>query len=327
MVLRIFVDLGNFGSYAKIARPDHWFKNVFVLPGFVLAILYQPSLLQWASVPLIIAALGATCIVASSNYTINEIIDAPFDRLHPSKKFRPAAMGHIDFPAGIVQWLILGMIGIAAGIIVNLAFGVTLVLFWLMGCVYNLPPLRFKDTPYLDVLCESANNPIRLALGWYALVPDLIPPLSLLMAFWMVGAFFMTAKRYAEYRRIGDKHLAGQYRKSLAYYDEYKLLVSIIFYTACSALFSGIFLIRYSLELIVCVPLIAGFFSYYLKITFRPDSPVQQPEKLYTERGFVLYMLVTVMFISAMLFIKVPILYDLFNVAPPSFEPLWQISE
>ena len=28
-----------------------------------------------------------------------------------------------------------------------------------MGVVYNVPPLRTKEWPYLDVLSESVNNP------------------------------------------------------------------------------------------------------------------------------------------------------------------------
>ena len=31
--------------YIKIARIDHWFKNVFVLPGTIIALLASPELL------------------------------------------------------------------------------------------------------------------------------------------------------------------------------------------------------------------------------------------------------------------------------------------
>ena len=27
------------GAYIKIARPDHWVKNVFIMPGLVLALI------------------------------------------------------------------------------------------------------------------------------------------------------------------------------------------------------------------------------------------------------------------------------------------------
>ncbi len=32
-----------------------------------------------------------------------------------------------------------------------------------MGLVHNVPPVRSKELPYIDVLSESVNNPIRLA--------------------------------------------------------------------------------------------------------------------------------------------------------------------
>ena len=28
-------------SYLSIARPDHWFKNIFLVPGFALAISFS----------------------------------------------------------------------------------------------------------------------------------------------------------------------------------------------------------------------------------------------------------------------------------------------
>ena len=73
----------------------------------------------------------------------------------------------------------------------SFAFGLSASMLWLMGCVYNLHPIRTKDIPYIDVLSESLNNPIRLALGWHAVVTDRVPPLSLILAYWMIGAFFM----------------------------------------------------------------------------------------------------------------------------------------
>jgi hypothetical protein len=154
-----------------------------------------------------------------------------------------------------------------------------------------------------------------LALGWYALVPDVFPPVSLLLAFWMVGAFFMTAKRYAEYRSIGDHHQAGLYRKSLAHYNENRLLVAMFFYTAASAFCGGVFIVRYKLELVLSIPLLAGCFGYYLMLAFREDSPVQRPEQLYAERNFVSYLAVTVLVIVGLVFVEIPAMYQLFNVS------------
>ena len=47
---------------------------------------------------------------------------------------------------------------------------------WVMGCVYNVPPMRTKDRPWLDVLSEAINNPLRLLIGWYMVPSGLIAP-------------------------------------------------------------------------------------------------------------------------------------------------------
>ena len=152
---------------------------------------------------------------------------------------------------------------------------------WVMGLMYNVPPVRTKELPHLDVLSESVNNPLRLLLGWFVLMTDRFPPLSLILAYWMVGAFFMATKRFAEYRRIGDREVAAQYRKSFGYYTEERFLVSMFFYVAMCALFAGIFMVRYHAELILFIPVAAGFFAYYLKLGLQDDSPVQNPERLF----------------------------------------------
>src|SRR5256885_3132905 len=86
-------------AHASIARPDHWFKNVFMALGVLLAFFYHPELLTGAVVASIALALVATCLIASSNYTINEILDAPRDRSHPSKRGRPIPSGRLWLPA------------------------------------------------------------------------------------------------------------------------------------------------------------------------------------------------------------------------------------
>ena len=140
-----------------------------------------------------------------------------------------------------------------------------------------MPPVRTKEWPYVDVLSESVNNPIRLLLGWFALVTDRVPPLSLAISYWMVGAFFMAMKRYAEYRHIGDPAVAAAYRRSFEYYTEERLLVSLFFYATACALFAGIFIVRYHLELILFVPLAAGLFAYYLQLGHAARQPGAEP--------------------------------------------------
>jgi hypothetical protein len=148
---------------------------------------------------------------------------------------------------------------------------------------------------------------------------------SLLIAYWMVGAFFMGMKRYAEYRHIGDPKVAAAYRHSFAWYTEERLLVSVFFYATSCALFAGIFIVRYHLELMLFAPLAAGMFAYYLHIGMLPDSPAQNPEKLDRQRGFFAYMVMSTVVFILLMFVSIPGLYELFNVEPALMEPLWTL--
>jgi 4-hydroxybenzoate polyprenyltransferase len=272
-----------------------------------------------------VLAVVATCLVASSNYVLNELLDAPNDRLHPEKKHRPVPSGLVKLPIGYAEWIALGVAGFAIALQINIYFFASALFLWVMGVLYNVPPIRTKEWPYLDVLSESINNPIRLLLGWFALVTDHVPPLSLVISYWMIGAFFMAMKRYAEFRHIGDRRVAAAYRRSFEFYTEERLLVSIVFYATACALFAGIFIVRYHLELILFAPFAAGLFAYYMHIGMLPDSPVQNPEKLYRQKGFFAYMVLCTVVFVVLMFTSIPALYRLFNVETVTIAPLWTL--
>jgi hypothetical protein len=207
---------------------------------------------------------------------------------------------------------------------VNMPFFTTGLALWVMGLVYNVPPVRSKELPYIDVLSESINNPLRLLLGWFVVSPGSVVPLSLVTSYWMVGAFFMAAKRFAEYRTIGSAVEAGEYRRSFRYYNEDSLLVSIFFYATAAALMLGVFIVRYKLELILCVPLFAGFFAVYMRTALKEDSPVQAPERLYRERGLMTYLVACVAAFAGALLVHIPALYGWFNVESSRLPALWK---
>jgi hypothetical protein len=66
-----------------------------------------------------------------------------------------------------VQWVALMAAGIAVAIQISVPFMLSVLALWVMGCVYNIPPVRSKDLPYVDVLSEAVNNPIRMLAGWF----------------------------------------------------------------------------------------------------------------------------------------------------------------
>ncbi|NYF91951.1 UbiA prenyltransferase family protein [Tunturiibacter empetritectus] len=308
-------------AHLAIARLDHSIKNLFVLPGVIVPLSVYPALFTPHLLITLLLAFVAVTLVACSNYVINEVLDAPFDRLHPTKRNRPAARGLVNIPAAYVQWLLMMVAGIAIGLTISRMFALVALILWIMGCLYNFPPIRTKDVPYLDVLTESINNPLRMLLGWYAVTSVLVPPVSLLIAYWMLGCYFMGLKRFSELSEIGDRAVAGAYRASFKRYTPESLLVSVVFYASTAMLFLGAFIIRYRIELILGFPLVAFTMAVYLKLAFKHDSAVQNPEKLYREPLLMAAFTSTALVMGLLLFVRIPRLEMFFTPTLPSATP------
>lgn len=297
-------------SYIKIARPDHWIKNIFILPGVVIAfvLLGVPQDIIGAIIKLIVGFM-ATCFIASANYVINEWLDAEFDKFHPIKKNRPVVTQNMQFAWVMIEYAGCIIVGLGLSLFINKPFLVTEIILLIMGVLYNVKPIRTKDIVYLDVLSESVNNMLRLLLGWFIITDNCLPPSSIMAGYWLGGAFLMAVKRYAEYRMINDPESAGQYRKSFSKYTEATLLCSSFFYALCSTFLVGVFLLKYRIEYIIAIPVMFAMFCYYLYIAHKPDSAVQKPEKLFREKKLMLLVAFFVIVFAVLTVVDIPIMH------------------
>jgi len=311
LISPVSISRRRFAAHISLFRLDHSVKQIFVVPGIVIAVSLTREALDVAFLTRIVLGLAAIVAVASSNYVLNELLDAPFDRLHPTKCLRPAALGIISFPLAYCQWIVCGLVGFLFALEVSNALFLSVLTLWIMGCLYNIPPIRMKDIPYLDVLSESINNPIRLCVGWYVVTATVLPPASLLLAYWMLGAYFMALKRFSEYRQIGCEP-AILYRRSFEFYSEQALLTSVLFYATTSMLFFGAFVMRYRMEMALAFPLIAGLMAVYFDLGFAKDSPVQNPEKLYREPRLMALLAACTIVLVVTSFIHLPWLAQVF---------------
>lgn len=298
-------------AHIHLLRLDHSVKQIFIVPGIVIAASLAGASFDRALWLRVLLGIGAVVAVASSNYVLNELLDAPFDRLHPTKRLRPAACCSVHEPLAYGQWLASAAVGFALALAVSKLLFLSVLSLWVMGCLYNIPPVRTKDVPYLDVLSESINNPIRLLVGWTMVTSTVVPPVSLLIAYWMLGAYFMALKRFSEYRQIG-RDSAMKYRRSFEYYTEQSLLTSVLFYAATAMLFFGAFIMRYRMEMVFAFPFIALLMADYFKLSFVEDSPVQNPEKLYREPRILALLALCCLVLTAMLYVNLPWLARLF---------------
>lgn len=280
---------GLLREYIAIARLDHVTKQIFVVPGIILAYLLRGDQSNQVALNCILGFIAAITI-ASANYVINEYLDRDFDKHHPVKSQRSAVQYDLNGKIILCEWFFLICIGLTASLTASTTMFVIAVIFATQGIVYNVPPLRTKDKAYLDVISESINNPLRLMIGWAIVDPTTLPPASIILAYWLGGAFLMAAKRYSEYLEIVNTHgknLLVRYRASFSGYTETSLNASCFFYAMLSSFFLAVFFVKYRIEYILVMPPLISLFTYYLVISFRPGSAAQNPENLFHDAKMV----------------------------------------
>ena len=298
-------------AYIKALRLSRWPRSLAIYVGISAFFFLNRDLIPvtpiidfaWKS----ILAFVLTWAISSANYVINEIADAPFDAHHPEKRNRPLISGEIKR----IPFLFLGVVLTAlslttAYLLFSKPFFYSLLGLLFAGFLYNIPPIRTKDIPFLDSISESANNPIRFLIGWFAFASTgAFPPLSLLLCWWAFGNFLWVGKRLSEFRTLGE--MAGNYRASLKKYTENSLIWGMK--TSTAVFFASYFLFAWSFKL-ESFFFLSPFVIYYIFLFFRKilkeEGVMEEPESLLKRPKWALYSLfLVVIFFIASFFDKI----------------------
>ena len=179
----------------RALRPHQWAKNLLLFVPLVTAhrLVEAPALISAAW------AFAAFCLVASGAYILNDLLDLPADRAHPSKRLRPFASGELGIPEGLV--MLAGCLLAAAGVATMLPplFRAALATYLALTVAYSLV---LKRMSIVDVLSLAGLYTLRIVAGTFAIAAAL--------SFWLLAfamfIFFSLAlvKRYAELAALED---------------------------------------------------------------------------------------------------------------------------
>ena len=173
-------------GHLAIMRVDHWFKNVFIIPGAVAAWGHgsHASRAQYSGARRTRACVGLLgCIEQLRDQrSVGRAV-----RSESSSKIRASrAFGEGERPARLRPMAAAhGRRGWARVPDFRALCRYTVFVLWVMGCIYNIRPIRSKDLPYIDVLSEAVNNPLRMLAGWFIVGTASVAPGSLLLSYWM----------------------------------------------------------------------------------------------------------------------------------------------
>jgi 4-hydroxybenzoate polyprenyltransferase len=281
--------------YLRATRPERWPRSLAIFIGSAAYLFLHRDLSSFSDLTIVLRLLLSfllTWFISTANYIINEIADAPYDIHHPTKRNRPLVKGEIRIiPLSLLGFALILSALIPAFLVYSSSFFFSLLGLLVAGFIYNLKPVRAKDIPFLDAISESANNPIRFLIGWFAISPShILPPLTLLICWWAFGNFLLVAKRLSEFRYLKEK--AGDYRASLKRYSKKSLLLGMIvsalvffltyFYFAFAFRFQSLFLFS---------PFLLFYFFLFFRKTIKEKEVMEEPEQLLKNLKFALYTL------------------------------------
>src|SRR3954452_4251226 len=106
-------------SLVRAARPRQWTKNLLVFAAPAAGGVLGHRDVLWSA----IGAFVAFCLVSSATYMLNDLADADADRLHPVKRHRAIAAGHVSARAAYAGIGVLLVAGLAVAFAVSWQLG------------------------------------------------------------------------------------------------------------------------------------------------------------------------------------------------------------
>lgn len=195
-------------SIIKTGRPRQWIKNLAVFGALVFTgNLFNPDLFLTSLFGFLVLS-----VLVSSIYFINDIADAPKDRLHPFKKDRPIAKGILPIPTAIF----LAVFGVASSLygasLLSRFFFLSLLAYLILQVIYTF---WLKEFIIIDILAIAAGFVLRIYAGSFLINVHL--SVWFLLCVVSISLFLAAGKRRAELAILTEQ-VAAKHRATLSLY-------------------------------------------------------------------------------------------------------------
>lgn len=142
----------------KAMRPKQWTKNVVVFAPLIFdGKLFDPTLLLKTSL-----AFALFCLISSTVYLINDLVDIEKDRQHPTKRYRPLASGALSPRVAIAAAALFVLVSLPLALWLDGGFSLILMTYLLLNIGYSF---YLKNLVIIDVLTVAAGFVLRVAGG------------------------------------------------------------------------------------------------------------------------------------------------------------------
>lgn len=189
-------------------RVRQWTKN-FVL---LVPLLFAKSALAVEAVSRALIAVGAFSLLASGVYVLNDWVDREKDRLHPDKRKRPIAAGHVSFAMAVALVMGTWSGALALGALLGADFVAVMGGYLALQLAYTWV---LKRLVLLDVMAIATGFILRVVAGAAAI--DVVVSNWLFLCTLLGAVFLGFAKRWAELSTMEGE--AAAHRANLADYS------------------------------------------------------------------------------------------------------------
>jgi 4-hydroxybenzoate polyprenyltransferase len=193
----------------ELMRPKQWTKNLFLFGG----IIFSLNLNNMYMVLRVFEGFLIFCLLSSSIYILNDIIDIEKDRQHPDKCRRPLASGRLALLYAILLFVFFLSISFINAYALSWPFFIVSATYALLVALYSF---ILKNLVILDVIAIALGFVLRALAGTVIIGVDVSP--WLLVCTFLLALFIGFNKRRHEILLLEDK--ASSHRKIL---DKYSL--------------------------------------------------------------------------------------------------------